>query len=97
MFYVASEPARKSGDSLRQPSALRAWAGKQRSHHELAAVALERYVVDLSATHLVGSDQLMVEQAQADVDFVAAHQPDPMFVISISGIAASAITMIKAK
>ena len=58
----------------------------------LARPALQRDVVDLSATPALGIDQLMIEQIEAEIDRL--RQFCPTFVRIMSGMALTAITMM---
>jgi len=68
-------------------------AAQDRDYLEiLARPALERDVIDLSATPALGIEQLVIEQIEAEVDRL--RQFCPTFVRIMSGTALTAITMM---
>ena len=68
-------------------------AAQDRDYFEvLARPALQRDVVDLSATPAVGVEQLVIEQIEAEIDRL--RQFCPTFVRIMSGMALTAITMM---
>src|SRR3954453_4651931 len=85
----ARAPAREPRPQAPEPSATGP-AGAA-AHDRLHVEPVQLEIVHLAAAPAVRVDELVVEDAEAEVD--AAH-PCPMFVISISGIAASATRTI---
>src|SRR5437868_3231467 len=59
--------------------------------------ALELDVVDTSEALVLGIHQLVVEDAQAEVQRLCVHQPDPWVLANSSGMAATDTTISRTK
>ena len=84
------EPPSRPASRPSQPARVAQYPGPERI--ATTSGTLDREVVDVAAAATVLVEELVVENVMADVNLL--HQFCPTFVISISGMAATAITRI---